>query len=170
MSTRIDPIRWQPVAALFGTVVLLAIVGAVLSLRPTASARPEPAAIILIATTTPAAPTVAPKALLGFFDYDNPRSATAFMAGDVARVVGLAGDWRLIETRQGGRAWLRSGDVPAGVASVAPLPNLAPAPTPIVVYLPVPVEQAPAPTVERHTGERPSDKLPATRVAPQQVR
>lgn len=170
-NTPLAPLNWRPIAILFGVVLLLAIVGALSSIRPTAQARPELQPIIMLATPTRAAPTPATRAILGYFDYDNPRSAVALNQADIGRVIGLAGDYRLVETRQGGRAWVALADVPANVPEVAPLANLAPptaAPTPLIIY--VPVELPAAPTRESRTGEKPSTKEAPTKVMPQQVR
>ena len=167
-NTPLAPLNWRPIAALFGVVLLLAIVGALSSLRPAAQA--EQAAIIMIATPSPApaVPTAAPRALLGYFDYRDPTTATAFMVNDLERVIGQAGAFRLVELAGGGRVWVALADIPAGVPVADPLTDLAPRPTPIVVY--VPAELPAAPTIEHRVGEKPSTKEAPTKVAPQQVR
>jgi hypothetical protein len=150
--------RWAPVAVFLASLLVLVVIGAIAALRPGAQAKPEQRPIIMLATVAPA-PTVAPsRAIIGYFDYANVGTAAALNAADVVRVIGQAGDWRLVTTAQNGQVWIAAGNVPAGVLADSPLADLSPptaAPPPIVIYVPAaPVVE---PTAETHF-EMPSDR------------
>jgi hypothetical protein len=130
----------------------LALVGALASARSAAVATPtELPPIIIVATPTMTGPAIAvaqpPRAILARFDYRDPATAAALTESDVARVLGVAGDWRLIATVQGGQVWIAAADVPADTPADRPLVDLAPPPTPIVIYVPVPA-QAPTASID----------------------
>lgn len=102
--------------------------------------RQNPLAVATLAPTTAAAAaaTAAPTAttaahestVVAYFDYANPESSTEITTTGILRVTGQADDWRLVAL-SGGRpsVWLKLADVPAGLASADPLPDLAPRPT-----------------------------------------
>lgn len=116
--------------------------------QPTAAPTPRATAV---ATFQPTAaptvlPTAGPAALVGYFDYSNPSSATALTAGQIRRVVGTAGErWRLVDVGNA-RVWIAADQVPAGVPADAPLPDLAPRrPAPVVLPAVQPVAPPVAP-------------------------
>jgi hypothetical protein len=134
--------------------LVLAIVGAVSSL-PAAPPAPLPtnAPIILVERATAAPlPTLAPagRAILARWDYRRPESAAALMSADIVRIVGMAGEWRLVEVKGGAQIWVQSSDLPPGTTAIEPLPDLAPRPAPTIIYIqvpavPLPVEVEPTP-------------------------
>jgi hypothetical protein len=134
--------------------VILALVGALASVRSAPSAQPAPQQpIIILASPSPAGPSVASaptasagRALIGYFDYRDVATAAALTTADITRVVGQADGWRLAETADGAHIWIAAADVPAGTPSDQPLADLAPQPTPIVVY--IAVEPTEPPTAE----------------------
>lgn len=136
---RIDPITAVVIGLVAAGVAALLVVA--LHARPAAKAPLEP--IILVATST-AAPAIASapttptaRAILARWDYRDPASAAIVTTADITRVVGMADDWRLVETTGGAQIWVAAADVPAGVVADQPLADLAPQPTPIIVYITV---------------------------------
>lgn len=138
--------------------LILALVGALSSARSAPHAtEATPLPIIILASPTAAAPTNGPettayqppRAILARWDYQDETRTAAITSADVARVVGQASDWRLIETTGGARIWVALADVPAGTPADSPLADLTPptpAPAPQVIDVPIPA--APAPAVE----------------------
>jgi len=151
--------QWAPLIGFLAGLLVLTLIGAVAALRPAAQAQPT-GAIIMIATATAApSPTTAPRAILARWDYANPLGGVAIITADVVRIVGRADGWYLVEVQGGSRVWVSAADVPVGVPSDNPLPDLEIKPTPIIIYVPVPIEQA-APTAETHF------EMPSTRPGP----
>jgi hypothetical protein len=144
-------IRWKVAIWFLIVPFVLTLIGAVLSIRPAASAQLTDQAIIIIATPTaqlPVAQPIASQALIGYFDFSNLETATPLTSADVVWVVGQFGDWRLVETQAGARVWLRITDVPANVPSDSPLADLTPPtaqPAPILAAAPAvaPVDNTP---------------------------
>jgi hypothetical protein len=90
-------------------------------------------------TLTAMPPNTAPRALVGYFDYGDPTTATPIERGTTYTPVGRAGQrWLLVELDGGGRVWAVAEDLGATVdpalpdlaarapASAAPAPPAAP--------------------------------------------
>lgn len=112
---------------------------------PTAPTAPPVPRATAVATAQPTtAPTAAPvgaAALVGFFDYTDPATATALTTAQITRVIGTAGDdWRLVDVGNA-RVWIAADHVPIGIPAANPLPDLAP-------RRPTPAPSAPAPVAQ----------------------
>jgi hypothetical protein len=100
---------------------------AVATTPPTTAAAAAAAAATAAATPTTAA---GESTVVAYFDYLNPESSTAITPTGILRIDGQAGDWRRVSlSGDRGQVWLKLADVPAGLASADPLPDLAPRPT-----------------------------------------
>lgn len=107
---------------------------------PTAAptAPPTPAATSA-PTITALPPDAAPRALVGWFDYQDAGTAVAIERGVRYQVIGRAGmRWLLITTEAGARVWALAADldIPVDLA----LPDLAP-PAPLPTARPAPAAQ-----------------------------
>jgi hypothetical protein len=91
-------------------------------------ARPAAQPTVHATAAATAAPAPTPLALVAYFDYADPETATAIEAPQIERVVGQAGGWRLVQVGAA-RVWLLAEQLPAGVPADSPLTDLAPRPT-----------------------------------------
>jgi hypothetical protein len=89
-------------------------------------------------------PNSVPRAIVAYFDYGNPATATAIERGTPYTPVGRIGQrWLLVEIDGGGRVWAYAEDLGATVdpalpdlATPAPAPPAAPAARPAVPAVP----------------------------------
>lgn len=151
-SAALSDVHVRRALAILALPLALALIGALASVRSAPSRMPATAMPIIqiVATPTAIAATPAPasRAIVARWDYRDAGTATAIESADIVRLVGRAEDWRLVALANGAQVWLLLADVPIGTAMAGePLADLAPSPTPIIVFVEVPAP-LPAGSVE----------------------
>lgn len=135
-----------PAQLAIGAVLIAVAIGlffVLLGRAPSAVAPAQPPVATPARTAASVGPTVppatappAPAAIVAYFDYADPETVTAIEARQIVRVVGQASsDWRLVSLGDA-RVWVAARQIPAGVPSDDPLPDLRPRPTTVPVVAP----------------------------------